>query len=103
MKWHDVIGSKWRRWGARHPYLQGRLGLAGTSRHVRWGIFGNAGLVQQDVQPHFERGAGKANQQLSSSLGEVTNRLHQEVGKTALATDVLVNAVHTGGRPCFYC
>ena len=39
MKWHDVIGSKWRRWGARHPYLQGGLGLAGTSAisGVFWG------------------------------------------------------------------
>ena len=41
----------------------------------------------------------KANQQLSANLGEVTNRLHQEVGKSALATDVLVNAVHTGDVP----
>ena len=41
----------------------------------------------------------KANQQLSTNLGEVTNRLHQEVGKSALATDVLVNAVHTGDVP----
>ena len=41
----------------------------------------------------------KANQQLSNNLGEVTNRLHQEVGKSALATDVLVNAVHTGDVP----
>ena len=41
----------------------------------------------------------KANQHLSSSLGEVTNRLHQEVGKSALATYVLVNAVHTGDVP----
>ena len=41
----------------------------------------------------------KANLQLSTNLGEVTNRLHQEVGKSALATDVLVNAVHTGDIP----
>ena len=41
----------------------------------------------------------KANQQLSANLGEVTNRLHQKVGKSALATDVLVNAVHTGDVP----
>ena len=39
------------------------------------------------------------NQHLSSSLGEVTNRLHQGVGKSALATDVLVNSVHTGDVP----
>ena len=31
MKWHDVVGAKWRHWGARHPYLQGGLGLGGTS------------------------------------------------------------------------
>ena len=41
----------------------------------------------------------KANQQLSFSLGEVTNRLQQEVGKSVLATDVLVNVVHTGDVP----
>ena len=41
----------------------------------------------------------KANQHLSSSLSEVTNRLPQEGGKSALATDVLVNVVQTRDVP----
>ena len=51
------------------------------------------------MNPALDAKLVKANQQLSANLGEVTNRLHQEVGKSALATDVLVNSVHTGDVP----
>ena len=57
---------------------------------------GEASSFEQDLQPRSGCRLVKANQHLSSSLNEVTNRLHQKVGKSALATDVLVNAVHTG-------
>ena len=99
IKWHDVVGSKWSHWGARHPYLQGGLGLAGTSA-MSGGVFlGMQALSNKLVNPSPETELVKANQQLSANLGEVTNRLHQEVSKSALATDVLVNAVHTGDVP----
>ena len=51
------------------------------------------------INPSLDAELVKANQQLSTNLGEVTNRLHQEVGKSVLVTDVLVNAVHTGDVP----
>ena len=99
MKWHDVVGSKWRHWGHRHPYLQGGLGLAGTSA-MSGGVFlAMQALSNKMLNPGPDVELVKANQQLSANLGEVTNRLHQEVGKSALATDVLVNAVHTGDVP----
>ena len=99
MKWHDVVGSKWRHWGHRHPYLQGGLGLAGTSA-MSGGVFlAMQALSNKMLNPGPDAELVKANQQLSTNLGEVTNRLHQEVGKSALATDVLVNAVHTGDVP----
>ena len=56
-------------------------------------------LSNKMINPGPDAELVKANQQLSNNLGEVTNRLHQEVGKSALATDVLVNAVHTGDVP----
>ncbi len=99
MKWHDVVRSKWRCWGARHPYLQGGLGLAGMSA-MSGGVFlGMQALSSKIFNPSPDAELIKANQQLSSNLGEVTNRLHQEVGKSALATDVLVNGVHTRDVP----
>ena len=99
MKWHDVVGSKWRRWGHRHPYLQGGMGLAGTSA-MSGGVFlAMQALSNKLLNPGPDAELIKANQKLSTNLGEVTNRLHQEVGKSALATDVLVNAVHTGDVP----
>ena len=99
MKWHDVVGSKWRHWGHRHPYLQGMLGLAGTSA-MSGGVFlAMQALSNKMLNPGPDAELVKANRQLSMNLGEVTNRLHQEVGKSALATDVLVNAVHTGDVP----
>ena len=99
MKWHDVVGAKWRHWGARHPYLQGGLGLAGTSS-MSGGVFlGMQALFNKMMNPSPDAELIKANHQLSTNLGEVTNRLHQEVGKSALATDVLVNTVHTGDVP----
>ena len=99
MKWHDVVGSKWRHWGHRHPYLQGGMGLAGTSA-MSGGVFlAMQALSNKMMNPGPDAELVKANQQLSNNLGEVTNRLHQEVGKSALATDVLVNAVHTGDVP----
>ena len=99
MKWHDVVGSKWRHWGHRHPYLQGGMGLAGTSA-MSGGVFlAMQALSNKMLNPGPNAELVKANQQLSNNLGEVTNRLHQEVGKSALATDVLVNAVHTGDVP----
>ena len=99
MKWHDVVGSKWRHWGHRHPYLQGGMGLAGTSA-MSGGVFlAMQALSNKMLNPGPDAELVKANQQLSNNLGEVTNRLHQEVGKSALATDVLVNAVHTGDVP----
>ena len=99
MKWHDVVGGRWRHWGAQHPYLQGRLGLAGTSA-MSGGVFlGMQALSNKMMNPGPDAELVKANQQLSANLGEVTNRLHQEVGKSALAMDVLVNAVHTGDVP----
>ena len=99
MKWHDVVGSKWRHWGHRHPYLQGGMGLAGTSA-MSGGVFlAMQALSNKMLNPGPDAELVKANQQLSTNLGEVTNRLHQEVGKSALATDVLVNAVHTGDVP----
>ena len=99
MKWHDVVGARWRHWGHRHPYLQGGLGLAGTSA-MSGGVFlGMQALSKKMLNPGPDAELVKANQQLSANLGEVTNRLHQEVGKSALATDVLVNAVHTGDVP----
>ena len=72
--------------GQPAPLPPRRAGIGRDISNVRWGLFRYAELV-------------KANQQLSANLGEVTNRLHQEVGKSALATDVLVNAVHTGDVP----
>ena len=99
MKWHDVVGAKWRHWGARHPYLQGGLGLAGTSAMLGGVFLGMQALSNKLMNPAPDAELIKANQQLSTNLGEVTNRVHQEVGKSALATDVLVNAVHTGGIP----
>ena len=99
MKWHDVVGSKWRHWGHRHPYLQGGTGLAGTSA-MSGGVFlAMQALSNKMLNPGPDAELVKANQQLSTNLGEVTNRLHQEVGKSTLATDVLVNAVHTGDVP----
>ena len=99
MKWHDVVGSKWRHWGHRHPYLQGGVGLAGSSA-MSGGVFlAMQALSNKMLNPGPDAELVKANQQLSNNLGEVTNRLHQEVGKSALATDVLVNAVHTGDVP----
>ena len=99
MKWHDVVGVKWRHWGARHPYLQGGLGLAGTSA-MSGGVFlGMQALSNKMMNPSPDEELVKANQQLRTNLGEVTNQLHQEVGKSALATDVLVDAVHIGDVP----
>ena len=99
MKWHDVVGSKWRHWGHRHPYMQGGMGLEGTSA-MSGGVFlAMQALSNKLLNPGPDAELVKANQQLSTNLGEVTNRLHQEVGKSALATDVLVNAVHTGDIP----
>ena len=64
------------------------------------GVFlGMQALSNKLLNPGPDAELVKANQQLSNNLGEVTNRLHQEVGKSALATDVLVNAVHTGDVP----
>ena len=62
-------------------------------------FLGMQALSSKIFNPSLDAELVKANQQLSSSLGEVTNRLHQEVGKTALVTDVLVNVVHTGDVP----
>ena len=99
MKWHDVVGARWRHWGHIHPYLQGGLGLAGTSA-MSGGVFlGMQALSNKLLNPGPDAELVKANQQLGANLGEVTNRLHQEVGKSALAADVLVNAVHTGDVP----
>ena len=81
MKWHNVLGSKWRHWGHRHPYLQGGLGLAGTSA-MSGGVFlAMQALSNKMLNPGPDAELVKANRQLSTNLGEVTNRLHQEVGK----------------------
>ena len=81
MEWHDVAGAKWRHWGHRHPYLQGGLGLAGASA-MSGGVFlGMQALSNRLMNPAPDAELVKANQQLSANLGEVTNRLHQEVGK----------------------
>ena len=75
------------------------MGLAGTSA-MSGGVFlAMQALSNKLLNPGPDAELVKANQQLSTNLGEVTNRLHQEVGKSALATDVLVNAVHTGDVP----
>ena len=64
------------------------------------GVFlGMQALSNKLMNPNPDVELVKANQQLSANLGEVTNRLHQEVGKSTLATDVLVNTVHTGDVP----
>ena len=79
--------------------MQGGLGLARTSA-MSGGVFlGMQALSNKVFNPSLDTELVKVNQHLSSTLGEVTNRLHQEVGKIALATDVLVNAVHTGDVP----
>ena len=81
MKWHDVVGSKWRHWGHRHPYLQGGMGLAGTSA-MSGGVFlAMQALSNKMLNPGPDAELIKANQKLSINLGEVTNRLHQEVGE----------------------
>ena len=101
MKWHNILGSKWRRWGAQHPYLQGGLGLAGTSALPGGVLLRMQALSNKILNPSSDAELFKANQRFSSTLGEVMNRPYQEVGKSALATDVLVNAVHTGDVTAF--
>ena len=60
------------------------------------GIFlGMQALSNKAFNPSPDVELIKGNQKLSTSLGEATNRLQQEVGKSALATDDLVNAVET--------
>ena len=75
------------------------MGLAGMSA-MSGGVFlAMQALSNKMLNPGPDAELVKANQQLSTNLGEITNRLHQEVGKSALAMDVLVNAVHTGDVP----
>ena len=77
----------------------GWAGIGGDVRNV-WGVFLGVQAVSNKLfNPSPDAELVKANQQLSANLGEVTNRLHQEVGKSAFAADVLVNAVHTREFP----
>ena len=76
----------------------GWTGIGGDVRDV-WLFLGMQALSSKIFNPSLDAELVKANQQLNSSLGEVMNQLHKEVGKTALATYVLVNAVHTGDIP----
>ena len=71
----------------------------GTSAMSGGVLLGMQALSNKVFNPSPDVELIKENQKLSTSLGEAMNRLHQEVRKSALATDVLVNAVQTGDVP----